>query len=89
VTVTKVRVDDTGHGIVTFSQNLAGTPPACVMPSYGSSLAFDTNTSAGRAVLALVLSAKATGVTLNVFAGGTCTIYGNSWVEDWHIGEQA
>jgi hypothetical protein len=84
-TVTSVRVDSNGKGLVTFAQAIGGTPPGCVVGAYASALAFDATTAGGKAVLALALTAKATGVTVSAFGLGTCAVYG-SYVEDWNYG---
>lgn len=79
-----VRVDNNGYGYVQFTAPLAGTPAACTQPDYAKVLSFDTNTAAGKAILALVLQAKATDA--KVFAKGTgdCPIYGV--MEKWSWG---
>jgi hypothetical protein len=68
-------VDFNGFCLVKFSQPIAGTPPSCVVPSYASALAFDTNTAGGRSLRAVLLSAKASGSTLDVGGKGTCGVY--------------
>jgi hypothetical protein len=87
--VIEVRVDKSGKGIVTFAQPLAGQAASCRNPSYNQSLAFDANAAGGRAILALVLSAKATGETVTALSTGDCSIYNNNWVEDWDYGSIA
>lgn len=84
--IIEVRIDKSGRGMVTFNQPLAGEVAACRHSGNSQSLAFDTNTSAGRAILALVLAAKATGETVTASSTGDCSIYDNNWVEDWESG---
>jgi len=84
VTVTDVRVDADGKGMVYFSSPLGSGQPSCVQSGYGNALAFDTNTAGGRSILAFVLAAQASGTVLTgVFCYGTCNVYGAT-VEDWH-----
>lgn len=87
-TVVAVRVDATGRGMVVFNDNIGGTPPACRHSSYFNALAFDANTAGGKAILALALSAKATGSPVQANGNGTCIAYGGAFVEDWDYGEQ-
>src|SRR5262245_45508340 len=83
--VTSVRIDQTtGFGMVIFDQNLNGTRPGC-SSTIPNALAFNTNTAAGKAVYALVLSAKLSGTPVNAIGLGTCSVYGN-YVEDWDYG---
>ncbi len=81
--VIEIRIDSNGAGMVVFDQNLGGTPPTCVHAAYTNALAFNLNTPGGRGVLALALSAKATGTTMTVYGLGTCNIY-NGNAEDWN-----
>jgi hypothetical protein len=85
-TVTEVRVDADGKGMVFFSQTIVGAPPSCVHSAYTNAFAFNSNTAGGRSVLAVALAAKATGDTISVVGAGTCVIFGNAWVEDWQYG---
>ena len=80
-----VRVDVDGRGVVTFDSTIVGTPPACVISYYNNAFAFDSNTAGGKAILATVLSAKASGSLVSVYGTGACAIYGVS-VEDWGSG---
>lgn len=84
VRVLNVRVDNDGKGMVVFDKPITGTPPDCVTPGYASALAFSgTN---GKSIMALALTAKATGTPLDVVYGtGTCGTYGV--VEDWRYGQ--
>ena len=84
-TVVSVRVDQTGHGMVFFSQAVGSAPPSCVISAYANALAFDANTAGGKAVLALALAAKATGAVISASGLGTCAIF-SSFVEDWDYG---
>ncbi len=87
VTVTDVRVDADGRGMVFFSSPLGNAPPTCVQSGYANGLAFDTNTAGGRSILAFVLAAQASSTVLTgVFGWGTCNIY-SGYVEDWHYAE--
>jgi len=85
-TVQSVRVDFSGYGYVTFASAPAGNSSApCVASGYGHVLAFDTNTSGGKAVYALVLAAKLSSGTVYAVGSGSCPIYGI--VESWLWGE--
>lgn len=81
-TVTYVRVDASGHGIVTFSQTISGSP-SCITSAYDNAYAFDATTYGGRNFLALVLTAQSTGATISAYGLGTCNIYGSGTVEDF------
>lgn len=85
-TVTSVRVDADGKGMVFFSSALAGTPPGCVSSPYFNALAFDTSTSGGKAALALALAAKSSGSLITAYGTGNCGVYGN-FVESFDYGE--
>jgi hypothetical protein len=74
-TIVTVIVDFNGLGIVTFSQPIVGSPPSCVIPAYAAAMAFDTNTQGGRTMLAVLMSAKASGSTVDVGGRGACTVY--------------
>lgn len=74
-TIVTIIVDFNGLGIVTFSQPIVGSPPSCVIPAYASAMAFDTNTQGGRTLLAVLMSAKSSGSTVDVGGRGTCTVY--------------
>lgn len=80
-----VRVDKQGQGIVVFDQNVSGTPPPCVSSSYANAMSFDANTSGGKAILAMALSAKASGSVVEAYGTGACSVYGN-YVEDMNYG---
>lgn len=84
--VTGVRIDSNGLGMVIFDQPLSGSRPACIVSAYANALAFDSNTAAGKGIMALALAAKATGDTVGVYGAGACSIYGGSYVEDWSYG---
>jgi len=77
-TVEHVRVDKSGLAYVQFTTDLVannGSLPACGT-SYPRTLAFDTNTEGGKAILSVVLSAKMS--NSKIFARGTneCEGYG-------------
>ena len=71
--------------MVVFDQVVGGSPATCVNPSYRNALAFDTTTGGGKAIMALALTAKTTGVSVVVYGSGICGIYG-AYVEDWSYG---
>ena len=83
-TIAQVRVDSNGQGMIIFSKLITGTPPSCVIPAYSNALAFDTNTTGGKAVLAMALAAKISGSEVTAYGLGTCKLYGV--VEDWNYG---
>ncbi len=83
--VVMVRVDKQGQGMLVFDQSVGGTPPSCVIAGYVNAMAFDANTSGGKAILAMALAAKASGSSVEVYGTGTCSIYGN-YVEDVNSG---
>ena len=83
--VLAIRVDQTGNGMVIFDQNVGGSPPGCVTSTYQKALAFNTNTSAGKAIYAMALSAKAMDSTITANGLGSCSVFG-SYVEDWDYG---
>jgi hypothetical protein len=84
-TVTYVRVDANGHGMVTFSQTISGSP-SCINSGYNNTYAFDGTSYGGRNFLALVMAAQATGATISAYGLGTCSIYGNGTAEDLDYG---
>ncbi|GFE83629.1 hypothetical protein GCM10011487_56290 [Steroidobacter agaridevorans] len=59
---------------------------SCTIDYYANALAFNTNEAGGKAILALVLAAEATGKPVRAYGTGTCTTYGHS-VEDWEYGQ--
>ncbi len=83
-TVTTVRVDRSGLGIITFEGSLGGTPASCISSSYHNHLSFDTNTTGGKAILSIALSAQATGKKVSARGTGNCEDYGS--VESWSFG---
>jgi hypothetical protein len=90
-TIEKVRVDNSGKGIVYFHSDLTygnGSRPACVNTAgnYDNTLAFNTNTAGGMAILKLVLAAKLSKTPVQAKGTGACTIYGNNVMEDWAYG---
>jgi len=68
---------------VTRHPNLSGAP-ACGA-TYPGSLAFNTNTAGGKAILQAALVAYAAGRPVTASGETTCAIYGV--VEDWRYGE--
>ena len=84
--VVGVRVDKSGIGLVVFDQPVGGTPASCRHPDYANALAFDTNTSGGRAIMTAAFAAKATGDTISAKGTGACNVFGGNWVEDWSFG---
>lgn len=84
--VTEVRIDADGKGMVFFDQPLGATPASCFIPYYANALAFNTSTAGGKAILATVLTAKATGGKMIVHGSGACGHYG-AYVEDWSVGQ--
>lgn len=87
-TVVDVRIDHTGHGFIKFKQPLVdahgSTIPDCTQEQYSNMLAFDVNTAGGKAVMAIALSAKASGRLIHGVGAGKCDIYGV--MEDWSYG---
>ena len=81
-----VRVDREGNGLVIFDRPVGAAPPGCVIAYYANALAFNANEVGGKAILALALSAKASGDPVTAHGTGTCAIYGHS-VEDWSTGQ--
>lgn len=81
--VTSVRVNDNGRVVVYFDKNISGTPPSCVSSSMSNALAIDASTDGGKAVLSVVLTAKATGTAMHAFGLGTCPFFG---AEAWNYG---
>ena len=71
-TVVNIRIEDTGKGTVEFAENLTDSPASCGS-NYPSTLAFDTATTAGRATLSLLLSAKMGGKKISVKGTNSCT----------------
>lgn len=78
-----VRVDSDGRGIIFLDRPIGGTPAGCVIPFYGSAIAFAAD-AGGKALLAAALSAKAQDRPVSITGKGTCTAYG-SYVEDTDI----
>lgn len=83
--VVHVRVDASGAGMVVFDRVLTSSP-GCITSSFNNALAFDMSTNAGKAVMALALTAWISSKPLAaVYGKATCSIYGGS-VEDWDYG---
>jgi len=75
-TVKAVRVDADGRAMVQFTAPIAGLAACCTVGSCASdSLAFDTKTAGGKALLTLVTSAKLSLKTLQVTTASACTIF--------------
>lgn len=79
-----VRVDANGYGYVQFTTALIGQPAACTQPDYAKVLSFDTNTAPGKAILAIVLQAKASDAKVYAKGTGDCPYYGV--MEKWNWG---
>ncbi len=80
-----VRIDSNNRGYVQFTSPLIGDPATCTNKQYYANvLTFDLNTPSGRAVLALVLQAKATGAKVYAKGRGVCETY--NIAEDWSWG---
>jgi hypothetical protein len=84
--VVKVRVDSDGRGMVIFDQVVGGAPPGCVIAYYSTAMAFNATTAGGKAIMAMALTAKATGASIVVDGTGVCGHY-TAYVEDWSYGE--
>lgn len=76
-TISSVRVDADGRGLIEFVQPIGGTPPSCVASGFNTMMAFNASTAGGKAILANALAAKATGAQVIVAGAGTCTNYSN------------
>lgn len=86
--VIAVRVDHNGKGLVQFDQPLQAkdnsTLPSCTQPAYADTLAFNTKTEAGNAILAIVLAAKVSHRDVFGAGSGSCSLYGV--MENWNYG---
>ncbi len=49
-TVSDVRIDRDGRGIIAFNGPVVGEPATCRISDYISHLSFDTNTEGGKAI---------------------------------------
>lgn len=78
--ITNLRIDPTGFGFITLDRNM-DTSASCVNPGFRNALAFNANTDAGKAQLKVLLAAKLSGSSVNVFGGGNCSFYTNT-IED-------
>lgn len=83
--VISIRVDLSGKAMVMFNKTVESSPD-CVNPAYGNALAFDASTAGGKAILSLVISAKAIRSDITVYGAGTCGLFGGSNVETWNYG---
>ncbi|HEY8101775.1 MAG TPA: hypothetical protein VIF82_13585 [Burkholderiaceae bacterium] len=83
--VVAIRINPDGTGMVQFDQIVSGSPNcAGTYAPYNSMLSFG-NTSQGKEVLALALTAKAMGSTIQAIGLGSCINTSGS-VEDWGTG---
>ncbi len=72
--------------MIFFDQPIGGTPATCVHDAYKSALGADASTEGGKAVLSMVLTAKATGAPVTVYGLGVCGVYGGQVIETWNHG---
>ncbi len=86
IIIESIRTDITGRGFVTFTRPLIGSPSPDTDTGYEKSLAFNTNTPAGRAILSVLLTAQAGGFLVYAKGTGNCTIY-SGVIEDWNWGK--
>lgn len=82
--VENVRVDASGKGYVRFSKQLASEGGLPVCSTHSHHLAFNVNTMEGKAIMSLVLAAKASKKPVYAKGTGDCSIY--SVVESWDWG---
>ena len=80
-----VRVDADGRGMVQFDTPLNAAAGCCSGSTCSTTLAFDTRTAGGKAVLTLLTSAKLSGKRVAVTSAGTCTTYPGQ-AEDYSSG---
>jgi len=74
--VKAVRVDADGRAMVQFTAPITGLAACCTAGScVTDSLAFDTKTAGGKALLTLVTTAKLSLKTLQVTTANVCTIF--------------
>ena len=83
--IIEVRIDQSGLAMVKFDQPVTGSYATCRISAYTNWLSFNTNTAAGRSIMAMVLTAKTTGSTVAAYGLGTCSNFGG-YVEDWDYG---
>ena len=84
--VTQIRTDQGGLGMVVFDQSITGSPGCINAAAYANAFSFNSNTAGGKAIMAMALTAKATGATIYVSGTGACGNYGGAHVEDWSYG---
>ena len=84
-TVINIRVDSTGHGMVTFNATISGSPSCINSAAYGNAYAFDATTDGGRSFLELALASQASGASIAAYGLGTCSTYGG-FAEDFYYG---
>lgn len=84
--VTQIRVDGNGKAMVYFNKPITGTPATCVHSAYKNALGVDAGTDGGKAVLSMVLAAKASGSLVTAYGLGVCGVYGGNTIETWNYG---
>jgi hypothetical protein len=89
--VTAIRVDASGKGLVQFASAVVGVAACCTGAGTACStntLAFDTNTAGGKAILTVVTSAKLSAKKVQATGAGTCSVYasGTTIAEDISVG---
>lgn len=84
--VIQVRTDQGGLGMVVFDQLISGSPGCINATAYANAFSFNSNTAGGKAIMAMALTAKATGAIIAVYGTGACGNYGGAHVEDWSYG---
>jgi len=84
--VVAIRVDSTGKGLVQFASPVVSLAACCTGTACSTtSLAFDTNTAGGKAILTLVTSAKLSNKKVQATGSGACSIYPGA-AEDFSAG---
>ncbi|WP_434339162.1 hypothetical protein [Motilimonas cestriensis] len=81
--VVDVRVDRSGHGFISFDQDL--NLPANCINNHPRHLSFNVNNPAGRSILSLALSAQAQKARVWAWGTNSCEEYSNT-VESWSYG---
>ena len=86
--VNSVRVDSDGRGIVFFNSNIITPAGCCPDPNicFMNAFAFDTNTTGGKSLFSLAISAQLSGKSVTAFGKNSCLVYprgaGQGWAED-------
>ncbi|MGR6871046.1 hypothetical protein ACU6U9_01770 [Pseudomonas sp. HK3] len=83
-TISYVRVDDNGHGLIQFTNAIIG-PSDCTHPAWRGHYSFDLKTEAGRAIYSLALTAHASNKKIKAYGKGQCLQYIDA-VESWAHG---